>query len=278
MEKNEYPKVTIVTPSYNQAEFLEKTILSVINQDYPNLEYIIMDGGSTDNSVDIIKKYEDKIDYWVSEKDNGQSDAINKGFAIAKGQIFNWLNSDDLLLPGAITIAVNYMMENPDIQMVYGDRVIIAEDGRIIRAIEQPRYLKRFRSLNTRIPQETTFFTKELWESVNGLNEELHLVMDTDLWQKFEQKTDFIHIPFLLGAYREHSASKSVVHLGVNTYDSQQASKEVRYLRDEYKFRSRSKYEKKLKFFINQMRFMFEKDTKKRRLEIERILSMIYKQ
>lgn len=273
----EYPKVTIVTPSYNQAEFLEKTILSVINQDYPNLEYIVIDGGSTDNSVDIIKKYQDKIDYWVSEKDNGQSHAINKGFAKATGQIFNWLNSDDLLLPGAIRIAVDYLTQNPDIKMVYGDRIVIGTDGRLLRAVEKPRYLKKYSFLNARIPQETTFFTRDLYESVEGLNEDLHLVMDTDLWKKFKSKTDFIHIPFYLGAYREHITSKSVVSLGLNR-DSDAARKELKYLRDKYGISYMNKrWLLKLLYYFNYLRLAREKSSKKRRKEVERILSLIYK-
>ena len=97
-----YPKISIVTPSYNQGNFLEETILSVINEEYPNLEYVIIDGGSTDNSKEIIKKYENKLTYWVSEKDNGQTEAINKGFKLVTGDIFNWLNSDDFLEEGAL--------------------------------------------------------------------------------------------------------------------------------------------------------------------------------
>jgi len=120
MKMNEYPLVTIVTPSYNQADYLERTILSVLNQDYPRIEYIVIDGGSTDASIDIIKKYEDRIAFWISEPDNGQSHAINKGFKHATGEIFNWLNSDDVLMPSATTIAVHYLTTYPQYGMVYG--------------------------------------------------------------------------------------------------------------------------------------------------------------
>ena len=112
---SDWPKISIITPSYNQGIFIEETILSVLDQNYPNLEYIIMDGGSTDNTVDIIKKYEDRITYWISEKDNGQSDAINKGFHKSTGDILHWLNSDDVLVPRALNMLVEYLSNNPDI-------------------------------------------------------------------------------------------------------------------------------------------------------------------
>src|SRR4051794_29425295 len=107
-----YPKISVITPSFNQAPFLEETILSIINQDYPNLEYIVIDGGSTDKSVDIIRKYEEKITFWVSEKDNGQSEAINKGFEKATGDIVCWINSDDILLPHALIKVANFFYTN----------------------------------------------------------------------------------------------------------------------------------------------------------------------
>jgi len=126
------PLVSIVTPSFNQAKFLERTILSVLNQDYPNVEYIIMDGGSTDGSVDIIQKYADKLSHWQSEKDLGQTDAINKGFSKAKGQIFAWLNSDDTYEPTAISEAVEFLLNNPDVGLVYGDANFINAEDKII--------------------------------------------------------------------------------------------------------------------------------------------------
>ncbi len=113
-----FPRITIVTPSYNQGQYIEETILSVINQDYPNLEYIIIDGGSSDNTVEIIKKYSDRITYWISEKDNGQAHAINKGFRKATGDILNWLNSDDQLQPGALKIIAQRFGESPEGVMI----------------------------------------------------------------------------------------------------------------------------------------------------------------
>ncbi|MBE0685158.1 MAG: glycosyltransferase [Anaerolineaceae bacterium] len=126
------PLVSIVTPSYNQGKYLEKTILSVLNQDYPNIEYFVMDGNSSDNSVEIIKKYSSRIAYWQSVKDQGQTDAINQGFFKAKGQIFAWLNSDDTYEPYAVSQAVDYLLNHPDAGMVYGDCNFIDANDKII--------------------------------------------------------------------------------------------------------------------------------------------------
>ena len=129
----ELPKISIITPSFNQADYLEETILSIINQNYPNLEYIIIDGGSTDNSVEIIKKHEKNIDYWVSEKDNGQSHAINKGFAKATGEILNWINSDDILAENAlIKIAEAYLKRKNDNIVILGNGFEIDENGKVL--------------------------------------------------------------------------------------------------------------------------------------------------
>ena len=128
----DFPLVSILTPSFNQAPYLEETIQSVLLQDHPRLEYIIVDGGSTDGSIEVIKKYEHKLAWWVSEKDKGQTDAINKGFARASGEILAWINSDDTYEPGAVSAAVKYLQEHPNVGMVYGDCNFINEAGRVI--------------------------------------------------------------------------------------------------------------------------------------------------
>ncbi len=272
----QYPKVTIVTPSYNQAEFLEETILSVLNQDYPNLEYIIVDGGSTDGSVDIIKKYEDRLAWWVSEPDNGQSEAINKGFAHATGDIFNWLNSDDLLYPDAIRIAVHFLQKNPHCELVYGSRIVIDQKGRILDVFEPVKTKKALAKFAFRIPQETTFFTADMWRRVNGLNESLHFVMDFDLWHRFMKETDFFLIPVFLGAYRDHEESKSVYGLGHQSV-SEDALKELDYLKENYStFFSRFKFLRKMVVYFNMVRLAYEKNKRTRRLMKEEVREVIF--
>ncbi|MBK3519932.1 glycosyltransferase family 2 protein [Carboxylicivirga marina] len=271
----DYPKITIVTPSYNQEEFIERTIRSVINQNYPNLEYIIIDGGSTDGSVDIIKKYEKEISYWVSEPDNGQSEAINKGFSRASGILINWLNSDDELYPGTLHLIAAYYLKNSDKHVFYGDRTIVDRDGRIIGINEGPSFKRSEAKFILKIPQETTFFTKELYYKVGGLNNELHYTMDVDLWYRFLELSDFVHIPYFLGAYREHNLSKSVEVFGPNKR-SDKAQKEIERFSQLYssKFRRIPKV-RKLLFTLNQLRLILEKSSKKRRLEIEAIHEII---
>ena len=125
------PKVSIITPSYNQGQFIEETILSAKNQDYPNIEHIVIDGNSTDSTLDILHKYDNDI-IWISEPDRGQSDALNKGFRIATGEIIGWLNSDDIYLPGAVKKAVDALMNNPKFDIVYGDYLIIDENSKVL--------------------------------------------------------------------------------------------------------------------------------------------------
>ncbi len=272
----QYPKVTIVTPSYNQAQFLEETILSVLNQDYPNLEYIIVDGGSTDGSVEIIRKYEERLAWWVSEPDSGQSEAINKGFAHATGDIFNWLNSDDILYPDAIRIAVHFMNKHPECEVVFGNRVVINSKGRIIDVVEPVSLNKTLAKFALRIPQETTFFTAKLWRRVNGLNESLHFVMDSDLWYRFMRETDFFLIPEFLGAYRNHEEAKSVYGLSRQSV-SEDAIKEVHYLRENYhNALSDFRFLRKMVAWLNMLRLAYEKNKRTRRLMKEEVRREIF--
>lgn len=207
------PKISIVTPSYNQGQFLEETILSVLNQDYPNLEYIIIDGGSTDNSVDIIKKYEDRLAYWVSEPDKGMTDALNKGFRRATGEIFNWINSDDYFLPGAFHAVVDaFSSGNGQLGFVYGDCRHIRADGTILEDRKMNDFdagiLRYGRNL---FAQPASFFHRRVIDEIDLLNEALPYAMDYEFWiRAYEAGFTFKKIDECLAAFRFHGGSKTV--------------------------------------------------------------------
>jgi len=205
----ELPLVSIVTPSYNQAKFLEETIISVLRQDYPRLEYIIIDGGSTDGSVEIIKKYESKLAYWISEKDRGQTHAIIKGFAKARGSILGWLCSDDLLEPSMVSTSVHFLSTYSQAGMTFGDRVRIDEKGNIYSLQRFPAFKKWFLAWGFSIPQETTLFQRKVYEAAGGLDESLQMAMDFDLWCKISMISSIMHIPAYLGRFRRHASNKS---------------------------------------------------------------------
>jgi len=212
-----FPKISIVTPSYNQGQFLEQTILSVLNQDYPYIEYIIIDGGSSDESVDIIKKYEKRVAYWISEKDRGQAHAINKGFAKATGSIFAWLNADDLLSPSAARIAASYLTKDSSVGLIFGDRISIDKKGNVIDLVSSPTFSKYMLKWGFTIPQETAFFRRKYFEDVGQLDESLECVMDFDLWCKLlNDNIKIYHIPTVLGYYRDHEETKSRMYQGKN--------------------------------------------------------------
>jgi len=211
IKTNMPPLVSIVTPSYNQARFLTETIRSVLTQDYPNFEYIIVDGGSTDGSAEIIKQYTDKLAWWVSEPDLGQADAINKGFAHAHGEIFAWLNSDDTYQPGAISQAVESFLAFPNAALVYGDANLIDEKGNIIgRFPSRQTNLHRLLRGSVHIPQQTTFFRSNSWEQVGHLDPTFHMAMDYDLWVRLAKLASLIYVPRLWANFRLHNEGKSV--------------------------------------------------------------------
>lgn len=205
------PKISIVTPSFNQGRFIERTILSVLDQDYQNLEYIIIDGGSTDDSVGIIKKYESRLAYWISESDCGQSDAINKGFMKATGDIFAWLNADDKYKPGAISKVVQIFSVNPDAAIVYGDGDTIDEYDNYIFVNYRPGKFdfKRLVEGNF-IFQPAAFFKKGVIQNAGYLDENLHYAMDYDLWLKAALKFKIYYFPSKLAEFREHAESKTI--------------------------------------------------------------------
>jgi glycosyltransferase involved in cell wall biosynthesis len=210
-----WPKISIVTPSYNQGQFLEETIQSVLSQDYPNLEYIIIDGASTDNSVDIIKKYEKYLTYWVSEKDHGQTDAINKGFSKATGDIFAWINSDDLYLPDTLRRIGEYRMRHPDCHFLTGDGEIFDEATNkreyYIKAKDYSfKDLLRFHQ-GKYLPQPSVFFSKEAFKRSGGLDTGLYYTMDLDLWLRIRREFPLYYLPFCLARLRRHAVAKTQV-------------------------------------------------------------------
>src|SRR5690349_10062312 len=201
--------VSIVTPSYNQAPFLEQTIQSVLEQDYPHIEYIVVDGGSTDNSVEVIQKYADRLAYWISEKDSGQAEAINKGFARANGEIVAWLNSDDYYLMHTISIVVRCFEQNPDVVMVYGD--MFAVDGN-----DQKINVLRYKQLSLEdllcfqiIGQPSVFFRRSALETVGRLDPTFHFMLDHHLWIRLARLGRILHIPQVWSAARYHPQAKN---------------------------------------------------------------------
>ncbi len=209
-EKSDLPLVSIVTPSFNQAIFLEDTLQSVLNQDYPSIEYIVIDGGSTDGSQDIIKRYADRLAFWISEPDRGQADAINKGLRRAKGEIVAWLNSDDMYVAGAIHKAVLTLRANPKAGMVYGDGLMVDSQGRLL---DRHRY-RSYGVLDLLcfdvLLQPTVFMRRDVLKDVGYLGEEYHLVLDHELWIRIASRHPIIHVPSFWAIERTHTEAKTV--------------------------------------------------------------------
>lgn len=201
---------TVVTPSYNQGRYIRATIESVLSQDYPNIEYIVMDGGSTDETASVVKDYASRLTF-ISEKDRGQSHAINKGFQMARGSILSWLNSDDLYLPGAVRTAVEASSGNPSAGAVYGEGYLIDSAGNTTSRFPwtQPFNLWRLVNLSDYILQQTVFFPKDVLDRVGYLDERLHYTMDWDILIRIGMRYPLLYIPQELGCLREYPEAKS---------------------------------------------------------------------
>lgn len=208
---NSTPLVSIVTPSFNQAAYLEETIQSVLGQTYPNIEYILVDGASQDGTLKVIHKYEKKLTHWISEKDNGQTEAINKGFALARGEILGWINSDDTLLPNAIEEAVEFLLEHPKIGLVYGDANYIDGKSQIIGQFPAKQTdLAKLRRGYVHIPQQASFYRKKLWDQVGPLDDSFYFAMDYDLWTRLAAVSEIKYLPRLWANFRLHADAKTI--------------------------------------------------------------------
>jgi len=223
------PLISIVTPSYNQAQYIEQTIRSVLEQEYPQIEYLVVDGESTDDSVEIIRNYASrggvtpplpsdhrkqasgfhKIDWWVSEKDSGQGEAINKGLARAKGEIVAWLNSDDYYLPNMLASVVKVFEEHPDVVMIYGDMLAVDENGQTINTLKYKQLSLQDLLCFQIIGQPSVFFRREVYEKIGGLDTTFHFLLDHHLWIRIAQQGKILHVPQIWSAARYHAEAKN---------------------------------------------------------------------
>jgi glycosyltransferase involved in cell wall biosynthesis len=205
------PKISIITPSYNQGDFLEETILSVLNQTYQNIEYIIIDGGSNDSSLDIIAKYKHRLTYWISEPDHGQGDAINKGYLHSQGEFITWLNSDDLLYKDAIENMVKAILENPGVDLFYGN--IMSGHTQKSASVwygRQTSFEEMIMSYHVPIPQQGSIFSRRVLEKTGFLDSRWHYVLDRELFLRISKCSKIKYVPETLGFFRLHKSSKSV--------------------------------------------------------------------
>lgn len=211
MAENSLKLVSIITPSYNQGRYLEETIQSVLNQTYSNIEYLVIDGGSTDNSIDIIKKHQDKINYWISEPDEGQADAINKGLKQVRGDFLCWLNSDDILYPQYVAQRVKQFNDNPNVDMIYGD----VERGpdlssKRLRKGRRTNINKMLKYAECPIPQQSAMWRRVILEKAGSLQKQWHVLLDREYFIRIAAKCKILYIPGKVAFFRNHKSSKSI--------------------------------------------------------------------
>ena len=204
------PKVSIVTPSFNQGRYVARTVRSVLLQDYPNVEYLFLDGGSTDETLAAVAPYLDRFAYWRSARDAGQSAAVHEGLARARGEILGYLNSDDLLAPGTLSRVVEYFGRHPDVDAVYSHRLVIDEHGLVTHAWLLPPHADYLIRRWDWIPQETCFWRRRLFERAGNVDPGLAFAFDYELFVRYMRAGKFARLNGFLGAFRRHEDSKTV--------------------------------------------------------------------
>jgi glycosyltransferase involved in cell wall biosynthesis len=204
-----FPKISIVTPSYNQGSFIDWTVRSVLLQRYPNLEYIVMDGGSRDNTREVLDGYADRFAYYVSEKDKGQADALSRGFDRSTGDIMAYLNSDDMLAPGTLNYVAQYFAGHPEVDAIYSHRCTVDENNKVIWYWILGGHSNWYMSRWDLIPQETCFWRRSLFERTGNIDPEFRFAMDYDLFIRFMQKGKMVRVNRFLGVFRKHTEAKT---------------------------------------------------------------------
>ncbi len=208
--RSSWPRVSIITPSYHQAQFIEETIRSVLLQGYLDLEYIVVDGGSNDGTVDLLRRYQDRI-YWVSEPDQGQTDAINKGLRMAHGDILAYLNSDDLYLPSALHAIVEQFQIRPEVGLIYGDCKVIDERGRELGHLPRHDFsLRRMIERGEFLPQQAVFWRRVVQDKIGLFDASLHYAMDYDFFIRVGRVFPVAYLPQPIACFRMHGTSKTV--------------------------------------------------------------------
>lgn len=228
---SQYPRISIIVPSFNQGQFIGQTLESIVRQGYPNLELIVIDGGSNDETGEVIRNYDEHIKWWVSEPDNGQANAINKGMARATGDILAWLNSDDCLMPGALFQVAKRFMSSESTDVVYGHRVLINEAGQDVGKWILPQHREFILTYADYIPQETMFWRNTLWQKVGGnVDESFRFAMDWELIRRFMlAEAKFELIPAFLGQFRMHDLQKTNANIETDGF------KEMEIIRQQFR-------------------------------------------
>jgi glycosyltransferase involved in cell wall biosynthesis len=210
---NPAPPISIVTPSLDHGAYIETTILSVIGQDYPNLEYVVMDGGSRDQTMQILERYRVNLHHFESSPDRGQASAINGGFEHCNGEIMGWLNSDDVLLPGSLAYVADAFAKNPAVDLIYGHRILLDEEGRDIGLWVTPPHSADSLRWFDFIPQETVFWRRRLWERAGEIDESIGVAFDWDLFLRFQETgAEIRRVSRFLGGFRLHPKQRTQVH------------------------------------------------------------------